>query len=191
PCALSGEALRRPLLSVLVCAGLALFGRSVRKLLIRRACPDGCAGTLSVDTGGNNGGLAVDVVPGGGRGDLRRVGQVVVRVSVLGRREAGRLPLDLVPLGCVGRVAGDHMGPIDALLAMAGGCDDQWCAASLVGLPFITDLLAHLSLTLLPRGRDHSLGRCSPQGRSVSLTSSLGNGREPHVAEQGPPAWSA
>src|SRR5699024_2742588 len=28
------------------------------------------------------------------------------------------------------------------------------------------------------------------QGRSVSLTSSLWNRREPHVAEQGPPAWS-
>src|SRR5699024_12138378 len=109
------DGLRRPRLSLLVSAGLELFGRSGRKLLIRRACPDGCAGTLSVDTGGNNGGLAVDVVPGGGRGDLRRVGQVVVGVSVLGRREAGRLPLDLVPLGCVGPVAAGPRGLLAAL----------------------------------------------------------------------------
>src|SRR5699024_4763313 len=38
---------------------------------------------------------------------------------------------------------------------------------------------------------DHSLGRCSPQGRSVSLTISFGKGREAHLAEQGLPAWSA
>src|SRR5699024_457484 len=106
-------------------------------------------------------------------------------------REAGRLALDRVPLGCCGRVAGDHMGLIDALLEVVDGGVDQGRAASLVGLPVFTELLVHLSLTLLPRGRDHSLGRCSPQGRSVSLTSSLGNGCEPHVAEQGPPAWSA
>src|SRR5699024_12462443 len=62
------DGLRRPRLSLLVSAGVELFGRSGRKLLIRRACADGCAGTLSVDTGGNNGGLAVDVVPGGGPG---------------------------------------------------------------------------------------------------------------------------
>src|SRR5699024_11946731 len=185
------DCLRRSRLSMIVSAGLELFGRSSRKVLIRRACPEGWAGTLSVDTGGNNGGLAVDVVPGGGRGDLRRVGQVVVRVSVLGRREAGRLPLDLVPLGCVGRVAGDHMGLIDALLEVVEGGVDQGRAASLVGLPVFTELFVHLSLTLLPRGRDHSLGRCSPQGRSVSLTISFGKGREAHLAEKSLPAWSA
>src|SRR5699024_11402732 len=38
------------------------------------------------------------------------------------------------------------------------------------------------------RGRDHSLGRCSPQGRSVSLTTLFGKGREAHLAEQSLPA---
>src|SRR5699024_5132167 len=161
----------------LVSAGLELFGRSGRELLIRRSCPDGCAGTLSVDTGGNNGGLAVDVVPGGGRGDLRRVGQVVVRVSVLGLREAGRLPLDLVPLGCVGGVAGDNLGLLDSLLDVVEGGVAHGRAASFVGFPVFTELFVHLSLTLLTRGRDHSLRRCSPQGRSVSLTISFGKGR--------------
>src|SRR5699024_7406577 len=43
-------------------------------------------------------------------------------------------------------------------------------------------------LSLLPRGRDHSLGRCSPQGRSVSLTISFRKGREAHLAKKSPPA---
>src|SRR5699024_811325 len=51
-----------------------------------------------------------------------------------------------------------------------------------------TELFVHLSLTLLPRGRDHSLGRYSPQGRSVSLTISFGKGREAHLAKKSPPA---
>src|SRR5699024_4165308 len=84
--------------------------------------------------------------------------------------------------------AGDHMGLIDALLEVVEGGIDQGRAASLVGLPVFTELLVHLSLTLLPRGRDHSLGRCSPQGRSVSLTTLFGKGREAHLAEQSLPA---
>src|SRR5699024_12037974 len=78
-----------------------------------------------------------------------------------------------------------------ALLEVVEGGGDEGRAARLVGLPVFTELLVHLSLTLVPRGRDHSLGRCSPQGRSVSPTIPFGNGREAHVAEQGPPAWSA
>src|SRR5699024_9004839 len=182
------DSLRRPRLGLLVSAGLELFGRSGRELLIRRSCPDGCASILGVSTRGDNGGLAVDIAPGGCRGNLRRVGQVVVGVSVVSRREAGGLPLNLVPLGCVGRVAGDHVGLIDALLEVIEGGIDQGRAAGLIGLPVFTELFVHLSLTLLPRGRDHSLGRYSPQGRSVSLTISFGKGREAHLAKKSPPA---
>src|SRR5699024_2047848 len=85
-------------------------------------------------------------------------------------------------------VAGDHVGLIDALLEVIEGGIDQARAAGLVGLPVFTGLFVHLSLTLLPRGRDHSLGRCSPQGRSVALTISFGKGREAHLAEKSPPA---
>src|SRR5699024_2061260 len=90
--------------------------------------------------------------------------------------------------GCVGRVAGDHMGVIDALLEVVEGGVDQGRAASLVRLPGFTELFVHLSLTLLPRGRDHSLGMSSPHGRSVSLTISSGQGREAHLAEKSLPA---
>src|SRR5699024_4675199 len=114
--------------------------------------------------------------------------QVVVGVSVVSRREAGGLPLNVVPLGCVGRVAGDHVALIDALLAVIAGGIDQGRAAGLFGLPVFTELFVHLSLALLPRSRDHSLGRYSPQGRSVSLTISFGKGREAHLAKKSPPA---